>query len=713
MNYEFQSYLIQEKKLSVLREFYSLTYWNISIFMVLTVLLTGIMLFLAYILSLNTIKSKNQLSEYECGFEPFDNATRSPFEIHFYIVGILFLIFDVEIAMLFPWILGLNYIGSLGFYTTLFFIWLLSLGFFYEWHIGALNWSKSGNSFVKSFLVLTINMELTNNFVENRVVDIEKNIYSYSFLIEQLKIFWGNCDKTILNFDLPSTIDLDYSLQDIFVSYLIIMGIVIISSSMFQKKASFLTKKQVVVPCLKDISIIGFWIGILNFVFFFIFEFFSISDLIILANSYVVSDQYILILKILILISISFLLLSSKNYMIFHESTLIEFPLLISFTSLFLIILVSSFNLMIVFVSLLGASIIIYSALGIDKQNHSSREATMKYFLLSALSTGLLGFSIVNFLLIFLTSNFFILNSSLSLWFSWSTSYFLSHFSSTIWALSFLILAVFFKLSAFPGHLWVVDIYQGSSNPMMGFFIMPMKVAVFGIFAKIVSWVFDSLKTIWGILLWTSTILSMIWGCFGALIEQNLKKLLAYSSINQIGFLLSGVACLSFSSFKASFIYLLIYIVTNIALFAVFLNSKQNLTHFKISHINDLNKFAINNFKSSGIITLTMLSMAGIPPLAGFFGKFFLFFHAFEENYLSLVVIGMLTSLISTFYYLNIINKMWFLKLPCISYYTSISTPMVNFLSLLTTFIILFFIFIDLWGSNLILLLSLKGYMFY
>lgn len=110
--------------------------------MLITTIITLILLLISYLLSTSISKNTSQLGEYECGFEPFDNATRNPFDIQFYIVGILFLLFDVEVALLFPWVVDFNYLNSTAFYSVLFFIWLLALGFFYEWSIGALNWNK-------------------------------------------------------------------------------------------------------------------------------------------------------------------------------------------------------------------------------------------------------------------------------------------------------------------------------------------------------------------------------------------------------------------------------------------------------------------------------------------------------------------------------------------------------------------------------------------
>jgi NADH-quinone oxidoreductase subunit A len=136
-------YKIYKKDASfVLQDPYFQEYFKVINMLIVALLICSLLLLIAYIFSLTVIKDSEKLSEYECGFEPFDNATRHPFDVHFYIVGILFLIFDVEIALLFPWVLGLKHIGWYGFYTMLIFLFILTVGFFYEWHRGALVWPR-------------------------------------------------------------------------------------------------------------------------------------------------------------------------------------------------------------------------------------------------------------------------------------------------------------------------------------------------------------------------------------------------------------------------------------------------------------------------------------------------------------------------------------------------------------------------------------------
>lgn len=125
-----------------LKDTYYFEYYKIAIFMLLAAVICSLLILIAYLFSLTTVKDSEKLSEYECGFEPFDNATRHPFDVHFYIVGILFLIFDVEIALIFPWVMALEFIGWFGFLNMIIFLTIVTIGFFYEWHRGALSWPQ-------------------------------------------------------------------------------------------------------------------------------------------------------------------------------------------------------------------------------------------------------------------------------------------------------------------------------------------------------------------------------------------------------------------------------------------------------------------------------------------------------------------------------------------------------------------------------------------
>ena len=150
----------------------------------------------------------------------------------------------------------------------------------------------------------------------------------------------------------------------------------------------------------------------------------------------------------------------------------------------------------------------------------------------------------------------------------------------------------------------------------------------------------------------------MIWGCLGALNEARIKRFIAYSSINQMGFLLMGVACGALESLRASLVYLLLYVIMNLGFFLLFLTTREQKTKRALTYLTDFNDYAQMNYFHSVTLVVILFSMAGIPPLGGFFGKYYLFVHTFETGQLALLFIGMFTSVIAAYYYLRIIKVM-------------------------------------------------------
>ena len=173
---------------------------------------------------------------------------------------------------------------------------------------------------------------------------------------------------------------------------------------------------------------------------------------------------------------------------------------------------------------------------------------------------------------------------------------------------------------------------------------------------------FSDLYFLWSYIIWMSAFFSMIWGCFGALGEQLIKRFVAYSSINQMGFLLMGLATGTFEGIRASLIYLFLYVLMNLGFFMLFLTTKDSKTQNSLTYLMDFNIFAQKNYLYSIGLVIILFSMAGIPPFGGFFGKYYLFLHSFEVGHISLVLTGMVTSVIATYYYLRIIKIMWFEK---------------------------------------------------
>ena len=335
-----------------------------------------------------------------------------------------------------------------------------------------------------------------------------------------------------------------------------------------------------------------------------------------------------------------------------------EFSILIVLATFFLLILLSAYDLFVLFIGIIGFSLNVYVLLLSDCFNRASREASIKYYYLSTLSSGLIISGILIAYLIFHSTKFLTITWILH---CWSITENLTKYNMILTImLYFIIFGFLFKLSAFPCHLWSPEIYDGAPHPITAFFVLPIKIATFGIFLRLLTYVFNDLHLIWNHLIWIASVMSMIWGALGGLVEVRLKRFMAYSSINQMGFLLIGLLCGTFEGIRSSLIFLIIYVITNIGFFLLFLTTRDEKTNRSLTYLTDLNNFATQNRLLSVTLVIILFSLAGIPPLAGFFGKFYLLLHAFESGYYVVVIVGLLTSMISTFYYLRLIKIMWF-----------------------------------------------------
>jgi NADH-quinone oxidoreductase subunit N len=486
------------------------------------------------------------------------------------------------------------------------------------------------------------------------------NFYNLSLIIKK---------KPLIEFESlynSSWIDLVGLLPEIYLSIIILAGLFIVAGSNFYPKANIIEKKKNVTPLIYNVILFGF---IFTMVFYFIsnFDFWTTGN--ILFNGYTVVDGYSSAIKTAVVFTTIVVFWNSKNYIKNNPRHLMEFPILVALTCLFLLILVSSYNLMTMFLGVVGFSLNVYVLLLYDSMNHASREAGVKYYYLSTFSSGLLLSGVFFAYLIFQTTDFLQIRMLLEVYKESTENMhglgsLLNHTPMLGIMLYFIIFGFLFKLAAFPCHAWAPEVYEGSPNPITALFVLPIKIATLGFFIRLLTYVFYDLYHIWSFIIWFASIFSMLWGCFGALVEKSFKKFVAFASINQMGFLLIGLACGSANGIRASLIYLLIYAVMNLGLFIIFLNTYEKNSNRNISYLTDFAYFSKNNWLYSITLVIILFSMAGIPPLAGFFGKYYLLLHAFEEKLYSLVIVGMLCSLVSTYYYLRIIKIMWFEKQP-------------------------------------------------
>ena len=362
-----------------------------------------------------------------------------------------------------------------------------------------------------------------------------------------------------------------------------------------------------------------------------------------------IRDTFSKFFQILILLSVSCLLFMSKQYLQKNNLFKPEYPILIIFSTLGMMIMISSNNFLLLYLGLEIQSLSLYVVSSFRRDNYKSTEAGLKYFILGSLSSGLMLFGIS---LIYGSTgsiNFEIISSMIN---------FEGFFPGIVAGLVFLICGFAFKASAVPFHMWTPDVYEGSPTPVTAFFATVPKLAAVGVLLRVLFDCFGQIVESWQQVIIIISILSMFLGSVAAIGQNNIKRLMAYSSIGHIGFVLMGVASGTDKGVSAVLIYMVLYIIMNIGVFVFILNMERN--GVAVTTINSLNMY--NNVSKSQTLFLTVLlfSLAGIPPLAGFFGKFFIFNAAINAGLSWLAVMGGIASVIAAFYYLRIVYLMYF-----------------------------------------------------
>ena len=366
-------------------------------------------------------------------------------------------------------------------------------------------------------------------------------------------------------------------------------------------------------------------------------------------NGIFIRDTFSKFFQILILLGVSCLLFMSKQYLQKNNLFKPEYPILIIFSTLGMMIMISSHNFLLLYLGLEIQSLSLYVVSSFRRDNYKSTEAGLKYFILGSLSSGLMLFGIS---LIYGSTgsiNFEIISSMIN---------FEGFFPGIVAGLVFLICGFAFKASAVPFHMWTPDVYEGSPTPVTAFFATVPKLAAVGVLLRVLFDCFGPIVESWQQVIIIISVLSMFLGSVAAIGQNNIKRLMAYSSIGHIGFVLMGVASGTDKGVSAVLIYMVLYIIMNIGVFVFILNMERN--GVAVTTINSLNMY--NNVSKSQTLFLTILlfSLAGIPPLAGFFGKFFIFNAAINAGLSWLAVMGGIASVIAAFYYLRIVYLMYF-----------------------------------------------------
>jgi NADH-quinone oxidoreductase subunit N len=365
-------------------------------------------------------------------------------------------------------------------------------------------------------------------------------------------------------------------------------------------------------------------------------------------ESYII-DKLSIFMKVLTLLFCLFVLLSSKDYIKNNNIDKIEYPIIILASTLGMILMISSYDLIVFYLGLELQSLCLYILASFRREDVRSSEAGLKYFVLSALASGLLLYGCSLIYGFTGSTNFETITTNLN-----------EANKGAVFGIVFIIVGLAFKVSAVPFHMWSPDVYEGSPTSVTSFIALIPKIAAISVFIRFMYVPFINVINQWQAIIIFLSIASMIVGAVAAIGQQNIKRLMAYSSIGHMGYALAGLATGTNEGIQSLIIYLTIYLVMNLGAFGcIFMMKRENIFY---ENINDLSGLSKNHPMLAFSFLIILFSLAGIPPLAGFFAKFYIFMAVIEVKMYALAIIGLVTTVVSAFYYIRIIKVIYFDK---------------------------------------------------
>ncbi|MBO6520733.1 MAG: NADH-quinone oxidoreductase subunit NuoN [Rhodospirillales bacterium] len=395
-----------------------------------------------------------------------------------------------------------------------------------------------------------------------------------------------------------------------------------------------------------------------------------------------VTDQFAVFCKALVLIAAALGIIVSRDFMERHNIARFEFPILIVFAALGMLLMISANDLVSLYVGLELQSLSLYVMAAIQRDDNRATEAGLKYFVLGAVASGLLLYGASLVYGFAGTTNFDALATLFTSDQEVSTG--------LIIGIVFILAGLSFKVSAVPFHMWTPDVYEGAPTPVTAFFAVAPKIAALALFLRVMVGPFGDLLVHWQQIIIVVSVLSMALGALAAINQRNIKRLMAYSSIGHVGYALVGLAAGTEQGIKGVLVYLAIYLVMNVGTFACILCMRRGGR--MVEGIDDLAGLGKTNPMLAATLVVFMFSLAGIPPLAGFFGKLYVFVAAVDAQLYALAIIGVVTSVIGAFYYLRIIKVMYFDE-PLDHFDTPIGREMSFVIGLTSVIVILFFVY--------------------
>ncbi len=376
----------------------------------------------------------------------------------------------------------------------------------------------------------------------------------------------------------------------------------------------------------------------------------SYGPRIIVMNGMFIADRFSSMVKCMLMVASSMVLLLASSWLREENGRPFEFVILLLFSTLGMMFMVSANDLLTMYMSLEMSSLGLYVLAAFMRDHAKSSEAGLKYFVLGALSSGMMLFGM-----------------SLVYGFTGTTSFdglaklFALHgmvSKGVIVGMILVIVGLCFKISAVPFHMWTPDVYEGAPTPVTAFFATAPKIAALALFARVMLQPFGELVGQWAQILVFVSIATMVVGSLAAIMQTNIKRLLAYSSIGHAGFMLVGIASGSSAGVQAVLVYLALYIFMSLGMFGCVLMMRRD-GHY-VENLKDLAGLGRTQPLMAMVISLFMFSMAGIPPLAGFFGKMYIVIAAISAGLTWLAVIAVLMSVISGYYYIKVVKIMYF-----------------------------------------------------
>ncbi len=361
-----------------------------------------------------------------------------------------------------------------------------------------------------------------------------------------------------------------------------------------------------------------------------------------------VVDAYSNMVKLLLLGGLGVSVLLSVRYMQEIGNARFEYPILVLFAGLGMLMMVSAHDLISLYVGLELQSLSLYVLAAFNRDNFKSSEAGLKYFVLGAISSGMLLFGASLIYGYTGSTNFGLIGHTLEAGLS----------IGALIGMVFIIAGLAFKISAAPFHMWTPDVYEGSPTSVTAFFALVPKLAAIALLTRVLFEAFPAASIQWGQIIWLLAGLTVAVGSFAALMQNNIKRLLAYSSIANMGFALVGLAAGNVEGISSVLVYMIIYMIMTAGTFAIVLSMRRNGKPLEL--VSDLSGLSRNSPALAYALAILMFSMSGIPPLAGFFGKFLVFKAAVGAGLYGLAVFGVVCSVVAAYYYLRIIKVMFF-----------------------------------------------------